>query len=163
MLMVCAAEGKVQLVSRARQGTFLHLITAEFDHELGADSISSPSWLEPFNFADMVVDIQPESTKWRRRRSIVEDQTSQSFVETEVVQLFNDGVDHGVFERDVDDLFAKDVRFDEYLVLFVGGRCKASAGRRKRRLARRLGEGSVECSLPSNRHGEQDAQTPSCP
>lgn len=120
MLMVCAAGGKVQLVSRARRGTFLHLVAAEFDHKLRADGIASHHWLEPLNLAEVVVDIQPKPTERRRRSGVVEDQTSQSCVEPELIYLLSDGVDDRVLERDVDDFFAENVCFDEQFVLYVG-------------------------------------------
>ena len=112
MLMVCTADGKVQHIARARRGTFLHLVTAELDHEFSADSVASETWLKPLNLAEMVVDIQPKPTERRRRCGVVEDQTSQSCVESELIHLFRDGVDHGILERDVDDFLAENVRFD---------------------------------------------------
>jgi hypothetical protein len=121
MLMVCATQEHRIFYKRTKANAELHLVAAELNHKLGIDGTAHQGGVQPLGASKVIVDIHPETTKWRCRWCVVEDQISETCVKSaQRAQLFNNGVGHGVFEMLVYDLLPEDVRLDEYVEFVVG-------------------------------------------
>ena len=64
MLMVGAALEHRIRPERESGCAMLHLVAAEFDHELGIDGTTDRFGIQPFRTAKAIVRIQPEKAEW---------------------------------------------------------------------------------------------------